>query len=63
MISLSHNNTEWMESEKKEIPSLAEEERVKPITGDQSGMGERCKPPQWESERERKGERGEQSKR
>lgn len=45
MISLSPT-TQSGQSEQKEIPSLAEEERVKPITEDQSGMGERCKPPQ-----------------
>lgn len=59
MISLSPSaQPERIESEQKEIPSLAEEERVKPITEDQSAMVERCKPPQWESERQRERERG-----
>lgn len=35
-----------IESEQKEIPPLTGEEGVKPITGDQSGLGEHCKPPQ-----------------
>ena len=37
---------ERIESEQKEIPPHAGEERVKPITEDQSGLGEHCKPPQ-----------------
>lgn len=37
---------ERIESEQKETPPLAGEERVKPITEDQSGLGEHCKPPQ-----------------